>query len=126
MITPQRHIDKARRTLASGSLLLSGHFTEQAGRDAYIAAFHAAQAFTVSRTGKEPKTHTGARSEFARLVRDEPAIPQRFVTFLANAYELKTHADYDGEEPVPEADAAAALKLAAEMVEAVAALLGIA
>ncbi len=113
----------ARRTLASGRFLLEGGFTEQAGRDAYIAAFHAAQAFTVHVTGKEPKTHRGARTEFARLRQAEPALPQSFATFLSNAYELKTQADYDGDEPLSHAEAAAALATAIEMVEVIATFL---
>ena len=52
-------------------------------------------------------------------------MPQSFVTFLGTAYELKTHADYDGEQPLSHNDAAAALEGATAMVEAVAALLGV-
>jgi uncharacterized protein (UPF0332 family) len=42
-----------------------------AGRAAYLAAFHAAQAIIMLRTNKVAKTHAGVRSEFARIARDE-------------------------------------------------------
>ena len=105
--------------------MLEGGFTEQVGRDAYIAAFNAAQAFTVHVTGKEPKTRRGARTEFARLLQAEPALPQAFAAFLSNAYELKTSADYDGDEHLSHAEATAALATAAEMVEVIATLLAL-
>lgn len=122
MITSAQHILKARRQLASAQHALAGDFTDAAGRDAYLAAFHAALAFIVGRTGNEPKTHSGTRSEFARLTRDDPRIERRFVTFLANAYELKAWADYDGDEPAPRGETVAALALATEMVELIATL----
>ena len=67
MTDPPRHIAKAERSLATGEYLFGGGFAEAAGREAYLAALHAALALIVSRTGKEPRTHSGARSEFARL-----------------------------------------------------------
>ncbi|HYZ62190.1 MAG TPA: HEPN domain-containing protein [Acetobacteraceae bacterium] len=119
MIDPIQHMEKAQRSLQSGHLLLANGFHDEAGRSAYLAAFHAAQAFTVRRTGKEPKTHSGLRSEFARLARDEPRIERRYVAFLARAFELKTWADYGGDDPVSQDEAADALAVAAEVVQAI-------
>jgi uncharacterized protein (UPF0332 family) len=45
-----------------------------AGREAYLAAFHAAEALLYERTAKIAKTHRGLRAEFARLSKDEPCI----------------------------------------------------
>lgn len=120
MIAPQRHLEIAGRNLASARYLLTGGFYEQAGRDAYLAAFHAAQAFIVLRTGKEPKTHGGTRSEFARLARDEAEIPRCYTTFLANAYELKTLADYEGGEHVSKEEADQAIETASDLVNLIA------
>jgi uncharacterized protein (UPF0332 family) len=103
--------------------LLAGGFADQAGRDAYMAAFHAALAFIVSRTGKEPKTHNGTHSEFARLVRDEPGISHDFVAFLSQSSGLKSVADYDDSEPVTAAEARASLDVAGQFVEAIAAFI---
>ena len=69
-----RHVVKARESLAFARYALAGEYAEEAGRSAYMAAYHAAMALIVARTAKSPKTHSGARSEFARLVRDEPRI----------------------------------------------------
>ena len=123
MIAPDQHIRKARRQLASGRHALAGDFTDSAGRDAYLAAFQAALAYIVEKTGQEPKTHSGTRSEFARLAREEARIVRRFVAFLANAYELKVWADYDGDEPPPRDEAVAALALADEMISLIAGLI---
>jgi len=65
-----------------------------AARSAYYAAFHTAQAFIVERTGKIAKTHSGVRSEFARLAKDTPGIDKTFPTFLAQAYLYKEIGDY--------------------------------
>jgi uncharacterized protein (UPF0332 family) len=114
------HLEKAHRTLASGRYLLAGGFPDHAGRDAYMAAFHAALAFIVARTGKEPKTHNGTHTEFARLVREEPGIGHAFVAFLSRSYELKSFADYDDGDPVTAAEAQASLEFAHRFVEVIA------
>jgi uncharacterized protein (UPF0332 family) len=67
---------------------------EAAGRAAYLTAYHAAQAFIFARTDKIAKTHSGVRSEFARLAKDDPRIDRALPTFLAQAYNLKSIADY--------------------------------
>lgn len=74
MSDAERHILKARENLESARYALPGDHTEEAGRSAYMAAYRAALAFTGARDGKSPKTHSGTRSEFARLARDEPRI----------------------------------------------------
>jgi uncharacterized protein (UPF0332 family) len=43
------------------------------------------------------KTHSGLRTVFSRLAKDEPRIDPAFVQFLANAYDLKSLADYANE-----------------------------
>jgi uncharacterized protein (UPF0332 family) len=81
------HLDEARKIAAIG-------LAKAAARSAYYAAFHAAQAFIVERTGKIAKTHTGVRSEFARLAKDTPRIDKTLSTFLAQAYLYKEIGDY--------------------------------
>jgi len=65
-----------------------------AARSAYYAAFHAAEALIFERTGKVAKTHSGVRSEFARLARHDPRIANDLPRILAKAYEFKEFADY--------------------------------
>lgn len=67
---------------------------EQAGRLAYMAAFHAAVAAVLSETGKEPKTHAGVRLAFGKLVMQESRLGGELGRFLARAYESKDIADY--------------------------------
>jgi uncharacterized protein (UPF0332 family) len=72
-----------------------------AAREAYTAAYHAAEAYVFHRTGKIAKTHSGLRSEFGRLAKDEPRMTSEFTRFLANAYELKSQADYNTKPETP-------------------------
>jgi uncharacterized protein (UPF0332 family) len=65
-----------------------------AGREAYLAAFQAAQALIYERTGRVSKTHRGVRAQFSDLTRDEPRISHDHVVFLARGYEIKSWADY--------------------------------
>jgi uncharacterized protein (UPF0332 family) len=48
---------KARRLLAEAQIMLDVDLNDAAGRTAYLAGFHAAQAFIFERNGKEFKTH---------------------------------------------------------------------
>ena len=60
-MTPEakEHFDKARQCLIRARIILSAGVGEDAGRNAYLAAFHAAQALIAERTGKDAKTHKG-------------------------------------------------------------------
>jgi uncharacterized protein (UPF0332 family) len=66
-----------------------------AGRNAYLAVFHAAQALIFERTGKAAKSHRGVQSEFHRLAKDDSNIDKSFPVFLTQAYNLKAVADYE-------------------------------
>jgi uncharacterized protein (UPF0332 family) len=122
-MTPAQHLEKARRLVASGRYSLAGEFGDAAGREAYLAGYHTALAYILTRTGKEPKTHSGARSEFARLAREEPNIDQSYVAFLGQAYELKTVADYNEVVHVSASDVEQALDQATKFIEVIAALI---
>ena len=51
----EAHIIKARASLEFARYALAGNYTEEAGRSAYLAAYHAAAAFIHQRKGKAPK-----------------------------------------------------------------------
>jgi uncharacterized protein (UPF0332 family) len=113
----------ARKTLAFARAVLSEEYADKAGREAYLAGFQAALAFILDRTGKVPKTHSGTRSEFSRLARDEPRFAREQLAFLGWTYGLKATADYGAEQPVSLGDAERAICEAANLIEVVAALL---
>lgn len=115
----RRHLDYA---VANAGLGLS----EIAGREAYLAAFHAAHAILFERTGRTVKTHRGLRSAFSLLAHQDDSIKPDLITFLSNAYEMKSVADY-GTEPetgTSESEAAEAIETARHFVETIAAILG--
>jgi uncharacterized protein (UPF0332 family) len=120
----ESHIVKARESLGFARYALAGKYTEEAGRSAYMAAYHAALAFISARSGKSPKTHSGTRSEFAHLAREEPRISREQVSLLGWSYELKNVADYGQKATVSLAEAERAIEEAAQLVETIATLTG--
>jgi uncharacterized protein (UPF0332 family) len=74
--------------------MLAAGLNDDAGRAAYLAAFHAAQAIIFERTGKVLKSHKGVNVEFL-LTKHEPRFTPEQRRFLSRAYELKAVADYD-------------------------------
>jgi len=76
-------------------LLDAHHWPDEAGRAAYLAGLHAAQALIFESTGKAIKRHSGIQREFARLVKDDPRFDVELRAFLPRAYNLKTIADYE-------------------------------
>jgi len=101
------------------------HYSDEAARAAYLAGFHAAQALISERTGQIAKSHSGVRSTFARLVKDDPQIDHALVRFLGRAYRFKEIADYGtGPQAVVSADEAEeAIAAAVRFVDNIATLL---
>ncbi len=119
------YLDKARNDLEDARKIAAIGIAKVAARTAYYAAFHAAEAFVVERTGKIAKTHSGLRAEFTRLTRETPAIDVSFPKFLAKAYLYKEISDYGtrSSADLTLADAEEAIVGAARFVEGVAAVL---
>ncbi len=69
-----RFLQKAEKHLERGHTMLNVSLNDDAGRAAYLAAFHAAQAVIFERTGKVVKTHRGVQSEFLRLTKEIRAL----------------------------------------------------
>jgi len=115
------YLDKARQSLNEAQAVADIGFHAAAGRAAYLASFHAAQALIIFRTGKVAKTHAGVRSEFARIAKDESGLERDLASFLARAYNLKTVADYavGTEVAVSAPEAADAIAGAARFVDAI-------
>lgn len=106
------YLAKARATLADAQQIAKLPLPHVAAREAYLAVFHAAQAYIFEHTGKVAKTHRGVRGEFARLAKAEPRIGRDLVTFLGTAYQFKVRADYavgSTAAPITLAEAAVAI-----------------
>ena len=111
--------------LARGQRMLAADLFEDAGRAAYLAAFHAAEALIFERDGRALKTHRGVQSEFSRLIKEMPSVPVELRGFLSRAYGFKTIADYDPQtsvSPTPE-EVRAALETASRFVSEMTALI---
>lgn len=87
---------KAREYLVKARNLLDVlRYNDDAGRAAYLAAFHAAQALISERTGRVAKTHNGVNRQFHMLTRADPGIDPQLRSILARTYSLKAIADYE-------------------------------
>jgi uncharacterized protein (UPF0332 family) len=126
-VTPEAkdYLDKARDDLDDARKIVAIHLATVAARSAYYAAFHAAEALIVERTGKIAKTHSGVRTEFARLLKDTPGGERAMLTFLAQGYKYKEIGDYGVGRGavVTDEEANDAIDNAARFLERVAALL---
>jgi len=76
------YLHKARQCLHEAQEVVTIGLDE-AAEAVYLTAFHAAQAFIFEGTGKIAKTHNGVRSEFGRLVREEPRIDRIYTVLCA-------------------------------------------
>jgi uncharacterized protein (UPF0332 family) len=97
-VTPEsaEHLAKARECLVKVRALLDiVHFADEAGRAAYLAGFHAAEALISERTGKVAHTHDGVNSQFNLLTRGDARVDTELRAFLGRAYNLKAIADYE-------------------------------
>ncbi|HLJ63643.1 MAG TPA: HEPN domain-containing protein [Stellaceae bacterium] len=96
-MTPQAagFMEKARKLLTDAEIMLHAKLSDAAGRNVYLACFHAAQAFIFERVGKTFKSHNGVQTEFLRLTKGDPRIPGDLRTFLSRSYNLKSVADYE-------------------------------
>ncbi|MGH7088370.1 MAG: HEPN domain-containing protein, partial [Stellaceae bacterium] len=74
--------------------ILRAGLAEAAGRAAYLAGFHAAQALIFERVRKVLKTHHGVHVEFQRLTKDDARL-DAVRSFLSRSYDLKSIADYE-------------------------------
>lgn len=119
------YLGKAQQSLKEARIVAANELPEAAGRAAYLAAYHAAQAFIFEITGKAAKSHNGVRSEFARLAKDDPRVDRALPTFLARAYALKATADYaiGDDVGVSMTDAEQAIESAARFVDSISSFL---
>ena len=117
---------KAREDLAKArSVFEQLHYPDEAGRLAYLAAFHAAQALIAERTSRTAKTHAGVHSQFHLLTRDEARIEPELRGFLSDAFDLKTISDYGvgPDATVSSEEADAAITAATRFVERISEIL---
>jgi uncharacterized protein (UPF0332 family) len=126
-VTPEAagHLDKARDCLTRAGIILAAGVAEDAARNAYLAAFHAAQALIAERTGRDAKTHKGAHVAFARLTKDEPRIDTQLRRFLPQSFNMKAVADYElgPDAVIPVEEAATAIDTATRFVTCMAEIL---
>ena len=88
------YLEKARELFDQAETIFSVSLHEPAGRTAYLAGFHAAQALIFETNGHVYKNHGSVQAEFNRLVRNDPRVDNEIRAFLGRTYNLKRLADY--------------------------------
>jgi uncharacterized protein (UPF0332 family) len=95
------YLASAERALAKARLVLDIDLADEAGRLAYYAMFHAAQALIFERTNRVAKTHRGVNRQFHLFARDEVGLAPQLPADLSKAYLLKQSTDYESGDEVP-------------------------
>ncbi|MGO9740271.1 MAG: HEPN domain-containing protein, partial [Roseiarcus sp.] len=88
-------LEKSHELLEQAETMLRVDLHEAAGRTAYLAGFHAAQALIFERDDRVLKTHRGVQRELGRLVKDDAGFDIELRAFLSRTYNLKAIADYE-------------------------------
>jgi len=126
-MTPEAasYLAKAREDLSEARQIAAIGLAKVAARSAYYAAFHAAEALIVENTGRVAKSHSGVRSEFARLTQADPRIEKVMTRFLAQAYKYKEIGDYGvgADAVITMSEADAAIRSAADFLDRIVAIL---
>jgi uncharacterized protein (UPF0332 family) len=114
-VKPQSNafLEKAATLLEQAETMLRVGLAEAAGRTAYLAGYHAAQAFIFERNDRVVKTHNGVQAEFGRLIRDDSRLGTESRAFLGRTYNLKAIADYETGPDAKVSDAQATEAIAA-------------
>ncbi len=96
-----KFIEQSKIVLARADVMLGVGLNEDAARAAYLACFHAAQAYIFERTNKPSKSHSGVQTEFFRLSKEYLRVDTELRKFLSRSYEYKSIADYfSGSDPM--------------------------
>jgi uncharacterized protein (UPF0332 family) len=111
-VTPEAagHLDKARECPTRARIILAAGVAEDAARNAYLAAFRAAQ---------------GRSCCVCPVTKDETSIDIELRRFLPQSFNLKAVADYElgPDAIIPTEQAAAAIETATRFVTCIAELL---
>ena len=78
-------LERAREALADAKMIAAASIHRVAAREAYVAAFHAAEAYIFERRERVVKTHRGLRTLFSEIAKSDPGVPADFPQFLAEA-----------------------------------------
>jgi uncharacterized protein (UPF0332 family) len=118
-------MEKSSEFLVKAQGMFDNHWPDEAGRAAYLAGLHAAQAIIFETSGEIAKSHKRVQSEFGRLTKDDPRFDMELRAFLGRAYNLKAIADYETGpgSRVSAESASAAIRTARRFVECVTNLL---
>ncbi len=89
------YLEKARWHLANAGMIAAANIPEVAAREAYYAAFRAAEWHIFEQTGNVAKTHKGVHGGFRRLAKNDSQVPKDLLPFPGQAYDYKSLSGYE-------------------------------
>lgn len=118
------HLAKARECLDAAIKINAFPPPQVAAKEAYLAACHAAHSFIFEKTGKVVKTHSGMRTMFSLVAKDDQDIDPTLAAMLARAYKFKEVADHavGSQAVVTVAEAQGVIDMAQRFVDPIAGL----
>jgi len=120
----ETQLEVARGDLSDARKLGEIGFVKIAARSAYYATLHAAEAYIFDRMNKAVKTHSGVRTELARLLKDRPGARDTLPAILVRNYCFKEISDYGKPgDIISEADMRLAIESAQRFIDEVVGLL---
>jgi uncharacterized protein (UPF0332 family) len=87
----------ADAALARANRSFLAEIFENAARDSYTAALNAARAVVFDKAGIAPKTDSGTRAEFHKLIREGISFDPNLAKFLSEGFDAKQGIDYGPE-----------------------------
>ncbi|MEO9191407.1 MAG: HEPN domain-containing protein [Acetobacteraceae bacterium] len=119
------YLAKARECLDAAKAINALPLPQVAAKEAYLAAYHAAHAFVFESTGKAMKSHSGMRTMFASVTKDDPRVDRTLASLLARAYKFKEVADYGvgSQAPITAEEAQDVIDIAQRFVDTITQLL---
>jgi uncharacterized protein (UPF0332 family) len=87
----------ADATLARANRSFMAEIFENVAHDSYTAALNATRAVVFDKAGIAPRTHSGTRAEFHKLIREGIAFDPNLAKFLSEGFDTKQGIDYGPE-----------------------------
>jgi uncharacterized protein (UPF0332 family) len=88
------YLAKSYECLSAAQAINTLPLPQVAAKEAYLAIYHAAHAFIFESTGRAVKSHSGMRSRFAEITKEDARFDRVLASLLGRAYKFKEVADY--------------------------------
>ncbi|MCY3940393.1 MAG: HEPN domain-containing protein [Gammaproteobacteria bacterium] len=117
-MTPEQHLEAAKKRLRAAAVLLENGLSGEAGGRAYYAIYSAIRAALVARSVPEGRRHQGNHRLFYEHIVHKGLVGENIARVVGRAHFIRLRSDYSDEE-TNDGDARALLVQAQEFVETI-------